>query len=396
MRELQATMINTILLGDCREILKGIATQSINMVYLDPPFFTQKKHKLTDSSRDKIYSFDDKYKSLDEYLSLIKEALIECKRVLRDDGSLLLHCDKTASHHLRFVLDEIFGEDNFVNEIVWTYKRWSNSKSGLQNAHQTIFFYSKCENFKFNKLYTDYSATTNIDQILQERERDLFGKAVYKRNADGEIVKPTSKKGVPLSDVWEIPFLNPKAKERCGYPTQKPVALLKKIIEVTTDESDIVLDPFCGSGTTCVAAKSMGRNYIGIDISEDAVSLSKQRLCKMIITESQLLKKGERSYIEKTEFELEILKNINAVPVQRNSTVDGFLKESLTPIIIQREFDSANFLLAKINKLYNKQKCLEVIIVQTEAGDLLDKIENSPCKIRVIKTLQAQMIQNYL
>lgn len=163
---------------------------------------------------------------------------------MRDDGSLLLHCDKTASHHLRFVLDEIFGEDNFVNEIVWTYKRWSNSKSGLQNAHQIIFFYSKCENFKFNKLYTDYSATTNIDQILQERERDLFGKAVYKRNADGEIVKPTSKKGVPLSDVWEIPFLNPKAKERCGYPTQKPVALLKKIIEVTTDESDIVLDPF--------------------------------------------------------------------------------------------------------------------------------------------------------
>lgn len=88
MRELQATMINTILLGDCREILKGIATQSINMVYLDPPFFTQKKHKLTDSSRDKIYSFDDKYKSLDEYLSLIKEALIECKRVCE----MMAHC----------------------------------------------------------------------------------------------------------------------------------------------------------------------------------------------------------------------------------------------------------------------------------------------------------------
>ena len=392
MREQKVTMVNTILHGDCRNILRSIATQSINMIYLDPPFFTQKKHKLADSSRKKIYSFDDKYRSLDEYLSLLKDALIECKRVLQDNGSLFLHCDKTASHHLRFILDEVFGENKFVNEIVWTYKRWSNSKVGLQNAHQTIFFYSKSKSFKFNMFFTDYSATTNIDQILQERERDLFGKAVYKKNTEGKIIRSTNKKGVPLSDVWDIPFLNPKAKERCGYPTQKPVELLKKIVEITTDANDIVLDPFCGSGTTCIAAKSLGRNYIGIDISEDAVNLSCKRLNEMVITESQLLKKGKSSYIEKNEIELNILKSIDAIPVQRNSAVDGFLKDSLIPIIIEKEYDSVGNILAKINKLYNKQKYSEIIIIQTESGNLLDKIDNTtPCKIRIIKTFQAQL-----
>lgn len=112
----------------------------------------------------------------------------------------------------------------------------------------------------------------------------------------------------------------------------------------------------------------------------------------MVITESQLLKKGKSSYIEKNEFELNILKSIDAIPVQRNSAVDGFLKDSLIPIIIEKEYDSVGNILAKINKLYNKQKCSEIIIIQTESGNLLDKIDNTtPCKIRIIKTFQAQL-----
>ena len=144
---------------------------------------------------------------------------------------------------MKIVLDEIFGVANFQSEIIWTYKRWSNSKKGLLNNHQSIFFYSKTKNFKFNTIYTDYSETTNVDQILQDRIRDEKGKSRYKVDENGRVVMGKAKKGVPLSDVWEIPYLNPKAKERVGYPTQKPIILLEQIIKLVTDENDVVLDP---------------------------------------------------------------------------------------------------------------------------------------------------------
>jgi site-specific DNA-methyltransferase (adenine-specific) len=138
-------------------------------------------------------------------------------------------------------MDKVFGRENFQSEIIWSYKRWSNAKKGLLNAHQVIFFYSKTKNFKFNTLYTDYSATTNLDQILQDRERDENGKSVYKKDENGNVVLGKEKKGVPLSDVWEIPYLNPKAKERTGYPTQKPVLLLNQILNIVTHEGDLVV-----------------------------------------------------------------------------------------------------------------------------------------------------------
>ncbi|WP_217994048.1 DNA methyltransferase [Lentibacillus sp. CBA3610] len=108
---------------------------------------------------------------MNDYYVFIKDRLIECHRVLKAKA-VFLHCDKYASHYLRMALDEVFGMENFQSEIVWSYKRWSNSKSGLLNNHQTIYFYSKTRNFKFNRIYTSYSETTNVDQILQERVRD--------------------------------------------------------------------------------------------------------------------------------------------------------------------------------------------------------------------------------
>jgi len=122
---------------------------------------------------------------------------------------------------------------------------------------------------------------------LQERVRNSKGKSEYKKDSKGNVVLSTVKKGVPLSDVWEIPFLNPKAKERCGYPTQKPVKLLQRVIELVTNENDIVLDPFCGSGTTCVAAKSLNRKFTGIDKSSEAVILLNKRISlTYVISES--------------------------------------------------------------------------------------------------------------
>lgn len=384
---------NKIYHGNCVERLKEIEANKVDLIYFDPPFYTQRKHSLTNKDNSKTYEFDDKYNSIEEYLELVENVLLESKRVLKKTGSVFLHCDKTASHNIRVVMDKVFGRENFQSEIIWTYKRWSNAKKGLLNAHQVIFFYTKTQDFKFNTLYTDYSATTNLDQILQDRERDVNGKSVYKKDENGNVILGKEKKGVPLSDVWEIPYLNPKAKERTGYPTQKPVLLLNQILNIVTDEGDLVVDPFCGSGTTCVSAKSLKRQFIGIDISNDAVELANSRLEEMVISESNLLNKGTNEYQEKSEKELSILQNINAFPVQRNSGIDGFLKDHFegmpVPVKIQGEYETIEDAIEKLEKASNGKGYKMKILIQTrETG--ISRLFGFESDVTIIKSLELQ------
>ena len=352
--------------GDCIIELQKIEQNSVDLIYLDPPFFTQKRQVLKNRDNSKEYSFEDTWGDIHIYTKYIQERLEECKKVLKDTGSIFLHCNRSASHYLRIVLDDVFGFDNFQSEIIWFYKRWSNAKKGLLNSHQVIFFYSKTKDFKFNPVYTNYSPTTNLDQIFQKRIKNKNGKTIYKisENGDTELIK--EKKGVPLSDVWDIPYLNPKAKERVGYPTQKPIVLLERIIKLVTDEEDVVLDPFCGSGTTLVASQFLKRKYIGIDQSEEAIKLTNQRLKNPIKTESNLLKNGENSYINQDLKTLEILSRLHIVPVQRNKGIDGFLKTKGTfkpvPVKIQKEDESLdiakNLFLQACRKSGFKKKIL--------------------------------------
>ncbi len=384
---------NKIYHGNCVDKLKEIEANKVDLIYFDPPFFTQRKHSLTNKDNSKTYEFDDKYNSIEEYLELVEDVLKQSKRVLKNTGSVFLHCDKTASHNIRVVMDKVFGRENFQSEIIWSYKRWSNAKKGLLNAHQVIFFYSKSQDFKFNTLYTDYSATTNLDQILQDRERDENGKSVYKKDENGNVILGKEKKGVPLSDVWEIPYLNPKAKERTGYPTQKPVLLLNQILNIVTDEGDLVVDPFCGSGTTCVSAKSLNRQFIGIDISNDAVELANSRLEEMVISESNLLNKGTNEYQEKTEKELAILQNINAFPVQRNSGIDGFLKDHFggmpVPVKIQGEYETIEDAIEKLEKAsYGKNYKMKILIQTRETG--ISRLFGFDSDVTIIKSLELQ------
>lgn len=393
MKEPLKMELNRIVHGDCQVVLKELCESSIDLIYFDPPFFTQKKHSLKTRDNNKTYEFEDKFNSLEEYLKLIENVLIECKRVLKDTGSVFLHCDKTASHYIRVILDKVLGANNFQSEIVWSYKRWSNSKKGLLNAHQIIFFYSKTNDFKFNTIYTDYSATTNIDQILQERERDENGKSTYKRDENGNVIIGKEKRGVPLSDVWEIPYLNPKAKERYGYPTQKPVLLLNQILNIASEEGDIVLDPFCGSGTTCVSAKYLKRKFIGIDKSADAVELARLRIEEMIVSESELLNKGSESYIEKSDKELAILQNINATPVQRNSGIDGFLKVQINdkpvPVKIQGVYESLEDAIEKLEKSSFGKGYEYKIVIQTRESPS-NRLFNFTSDVEIIKSLELQ------
>lgn len=357
--------------GNNLEILPTLQDESVQLIYLDPPFFTNKIHSLATRDNSAEYSFSDNWISREDYLNFIRQVLVECRKKLKTNGSVFLHCDKSASHYLRILLDEVFGEKNFQSEIIWNYKRWSNARKGLLNSHQNIYFYSKTEDYKFNFIYTDYSPTTNIDQILQARKRNKNGKSVYQRDENGEIVLANEKKGVPLSDVWSIPFLNPKAKERVGYPTQKPILLLERIIQIGTDENDLILDAFCGSGTSLVAAKFLNREFIGIDILPEAVDLTNRRLANPIKSTSNLLEKGEESYLEKSEYERSILKILDALPVERNSGIDGFLREYVegkpVSVRIQKDYENLEMAKQKLIEASLSKDCSYMILVRTNS-----------------------------
>ena len=394
-------MSNEILFGDCLDQMKSIEQSSIDLIYLDPPFFTERKHTLKNRERTKEFSFDDSWESDKDYAEFLKERIEIMRTILKDTGSIFVHCDKSGEHIVRTILDQVFGANNFQSEIIWTYKRWSNSKKGLLPSHQNIYFYSKTKSFKFNTIFTAYSETTNIDQILQRRTRDEHNKSVYDRDSSGNVKNGDEKKGVPLSDVWDIPYLNPKAKERVGYPTQKPLLLLEQIIELVTNEGDLVLDPFCGSGTTCVASKLLNRNYIGIDESPEAVKLANERLNNPVKTDSNLLKKGRGSYLNADKDALSYLKGIRFNPVQRNKGIDAILIEQFegSPILVrvQKEnepLEQAASLLAKAMKVKKSNKS---ILIKTSTEDHLSEttINVKGMEIVLSPALQiSQLIKN--
>lgn len=370
--------INKIYLDDCLETMRAIKKNSIDLIYLDPPFFTEKKHKLKSRDRTREFSFDDIWGSDLAYGEFLFERIKLMRELLKDTGSIFVHCDKSGEHIIRAILDNVFDTDNFQSEIIWSYKRWSNSKKGLMPSHQNIYFYSKTKNFKFNPVFTPYSETTNIDQILQNRTRDEHNKSVYETDENGAFIHGKQKNGVPLNDVWEIPYLNPKAKERVGYPTQKPLLLLERIIDLVTDKSDIVLDPFCGSGTTCVAAKLLERNFIGIDKSLDAVNLAEHRLANPVKTESNLLKKGRESYLNADVDALRLLNGLNFNPVHRNKGIDAILVEQFekTPVLVrvQKTNETLSEAVSYLLKAKKAKQSKRVILIQTQDNSLFDDV----------------------
>ena len=376
-------MLDTLYSGDCLSWLKTIDPGSIDLVYLDPPFFTQKVQKSKTRDNTQEYCFSDTWANIDEYKTFLRLRIEQCRRVLRDSGSIFVHCDSSASHHIRLILDEIFGSENFQSEIIWVYKRWSNAKRGLLNAHQTIYFYSKSDTFKFNVIHTEYSPTTNIDQILHQRERDRHGKTAYKKDDQGRAVLGKEKCGVPLSNVWEIPYLNPKANERTGYPTQKPVLLLEKIIEIATDKGDVVLDPMCGSGTSLVAAALLERHWIGIDTEPKAIELAKARLDNPQKTVSRLLEIGKEAYRKQDAKTRNVLESMNALVVERNNGLDGFLKvhylDAPVAIRIQKENESLEEARRQLLKASATKGCIVKILVRTQAAEKQPQsIDNDP------------------
>lgn len=374
--------------GDCLKIAADLASGSADLVYVDPPFFTQKTHLLATRDRTTTFQFSDEWSSREDYVQFLRLRLREFQRVLKRTGSIFFHCDTNASHHIRCLLDEVFGERMFRSEIIWYYRRWSNAQLSPLPSHQTLFFYSKTEDYHYHQIFEDYSPTTNVDQILQRRQRDGHGKAVYARDDGGNVIHDGHKKGVPIADVWDIPFLNPKAKERVGYPTQKPILLLERIISLVTSPGDLVLDPFCGSGTTLVAAELLGRNSLGIDVSKEAVNLTSQRLIEPVKTSSEMLRKGRRNYVQADEDALAYLHGLPVVPVQRNRGIDAILstKPGENPVLIRVQRRGEN-LADAADLLHNagesKQPATLILIVTdaTQPGNLFNVLPTDVCLV---------------
>ena len=182
------------------------------------------------------------------FLCFMAIRLIEMRRILKDDGSIYVHCDPTSSHYLKQLMDAIFGVANFRNEIIWAYGLGGSSPKRFSRKHDVILFYTKSDRYTFNKPQTPATS--------QKLKGQMKG----------------------ATDVWDIPSLNNMAKERTGYPTQKPLALYERIIAASTNEGDIVLDPFCGSGTTLLAAQNLGRPWIGIDTNPTALKTVQERI----------------------------------------------------------------------------------------------------------------------
>ena len=204
------------------------------------------------------------------YLTYMAERLEECWRLLKPTGSIYLHCDPTASHGLKLVVDAIFGQSNFRNEIIWHYRRWTGKAARFQRLHDVILFYGASKEAAFTPLYDPYTP------------KSLKRKQNYHTRIKGDDVYVTSidERGVRAGDVWTIPVLNSQAKERLGYPTQKPLALLDRIVRASSRPDDVVLDPFCGCGTAIDAANRLGRRWAGIDISSFAIDLIRGKRLK--------------------------------------------------------------------------------------------------------------------
>ncbi len=410
--------MGTLYYGDNLDIMRRyLKDETVDLVYLDPPFnsaqnynaFFQKKDGSDAASQ--IRAFEDTWTWNQEsqrvyeelilkpgkvsevmqafktflgtndmmaYLAMMAPRLVELRRVLKPTGSLYLHCDPTASHYLKQLLDAIFGATNFKNEIIWPRTNAHNIASNhFSRIHDTIFLYGKSEDYLWNHQYGEFSPQ-QLDRYFSDPEtgrlvtgqdltmtgnpernfewrgtkpppnrgwglslevlEELWAKGLILKKKDGtprldgRKVFLDEKKGKPVSDVWsDIERIGNTAKERLGYPTQKPLALLERIVLASTNPGGLVFDPFCGCGTTIDAAEKNGRNWIGIDITQLATSLIKSRLRDTYGNQIEIITIGEPTTPneaatlaeqDKYQFQWWALGLVNARPVEQKKGAD--------------------------------------------------------------------------
>jgi len=285
-------MVNKIYSGDCLLVMRHDILErgiKVDLIYLDPPFFTGKVQKGTWQPGAMEVSYEDSKKfwgtkgatgaptwikevgvkrpAFASYLEYMRKRLELCERIMKNTGSIYLHCDYRASHYLKMVMDGVFSSKNFKNEIVWCYSGGGIPRKDFPRKHDTIFRYTKSGNYTFHVEYKPYAENTQQVGIHSTYSGDTR-----------EDIKIDLERGTPVTDWWiDVKTVTGWNPEVLGYPTQKPLALLERIIKASSNEGDLVMDPFCGCGTAIAAAHKLNRNWIGIDIENDACTVIRKR-----------------------------------------------------------------------------------------------------------------------
>ncbi len=370
--------MNKLYYGDNLDILKkSISDNSIDLIYLDPPFQSGRDYNIifkpesngVKGATSQIKTFEDTWnwgaeaereyielitgtltieppsqKLIDlmkamrnylaecplmAYLCMMAPRLLEMKRTLKPTGSIYLHCDPTASHYLKLLMDSVFGARNFRNEIVWCYRGGGSPKNDFGRRHDIILRYSKTNEYRF---YADPIRIPYQAEGINRKDDSMWGKhkgtnTIYKPNPLGKIPE----------DWWMIDILNANDPERIGYPTQKPEVLLERIIQASSNEGDVILDPFCGCGTTIAAAEKTERKWIGIDITYLSIDVIKKRLEKNDLREkvdfkvfgvpNDVLSATKLAEQAPFQFEIWAVSQLNATPTVKTGDkgVDGVI-----------------------------------------------------------------------
>jgi len=284
----------TLALGDNRACLAALMPElrgKVTLAYMDPPFLTNRAFEAIDreatarvprsgtgplKTRPKKFAFDDRWESRAEYLDALGQRLVLVRDLLAPHGSVVVHVDPKTSHYIKVMCDEIFGDDAFASEIVWRYRRWPSKTPNFQRVHDVLLRYRKDPKVtpRWNQPYEPLAPST-LATWGTNKQRAVFEEGGRRARSS---TTDEATKGVPMGDVWEIGVIAPVSRERTGYPSQKPEALLTRIIEALSDPNDIVLDPYSGSGTTVAVAAKLGRAFVGMDASDVAFGIAKKRL----------------------------------------------------------------------------------------------------------------------
>ncbi|MBY8990625.1 MAG: site-specific DNA-methyltransferase [Candidatus Lokiarchaeota archaeon] len=308
---------NKLFWGENKEVISYLLNNfedKIDLIYIDPPFFSGINYEIEVTKDDKIFDsiayYDHWEKDLDSYLQMIYESIVLFKKLLSKTGLVFIHLDWHASHYIRLILDEVFGDTNFVNDIVWYYyNKYSSGKKNLPRAHDNILVYSKSNKYTLNEIRLPRKKPrkqlmrVNVNGVLKNL-KDKDGHVKYRVVNDKK-----------LDDVWRIPCLQPASKEWTGFPTQKHHELLERIIRLGSKEGDLIADFFCGSGTSLLMAEKLKRKWIGCDISEYSIYLTRNRILNYQ-SESQ------------TYYPLEILTHLNTE--KREIIATGFFEKQIS------------------------------------------------------------------
>lgn len=267
--------------------LSAAEPESVTLAYLDPPFLTGRVHEARDrpesaakpgprKARATRAAFDDRWESRGAYLEALGQRLVAVRDLLAPHGSVVVHVDPKTSHYVKVLCDEIFGDEAFASEIIWRYRRWPSKTPNFQRVHDVLLRYRKDPSTapRFNAPYEPLAPST-LATWGTTKQRAVFEEGGRRaRSSRTDEITP----GVPMGDVWEIGVLAPVSKERTGYPTQKPEALLERLVAALSDPGDVVLDPYAGSGTTLSVAARLDRSFVGLDQSEVAREITFARL----------------------------------------------------------------------------------------------------------------------